>query len=307
VALSERLGALLAATEVVELGGGHQARVFRVVRGIGDVVVAKVVDSALVDRHELETRLAMITALCDLDRRVCRPSAIGRSVVAELADGDGGHGYVVCFEFADGTAPDPSVAADANLMGRELAALHTSMSRLPPTSLPAVTALPAARPGSEPIAGPHQLLHGDFNASNMRRVDDGLKIFDFDDCGYGPRAFDVANAMYMVLFDAVVQATPTMYETFKEAFLSGYIDTAGHAFDAALVDHLIDRRVATLESWLDDLDHAPPGIRTASADWHSTLRAFVDEYHETPPNRLSVRTTLDHRGIWRYDRSREWR
>ena len=80
----------------------------------------------------------------------------------------------------------------------------------------------------------------------------------------------------MVLFDAV--AAPI---TFKESFVSEYADTACYTFDAGAIDGFIDRRVATLTAWLDDVDHAPIGIRTASPAWHSTLRAFVHEFNRT--------------------------
>jgi Ser/Thr protein kinase RdoA (MazF antagonist) len=293
--LVERLAALLAATDIEELGGGHQARVFRVIRRVGDVVVAKVMDATLVDRHELDSRLAVITALSDLDGRVCRPLANDDRLVAGITGDDGRHYYVVCFEFAEGTAPDPAVPADANQMGRELARLHTSMSRLPVTPLPLVAALRTAPPGAISTPGEHQLLHGDFNASNLRKANGGLRIFDLDDCGCGPPAFDVANALYMVLFDAVVHTIPETYATFRESFVSGYIDTAPRLFDADVLDDLIDRRVASLEAWLDDLDHAPTGIRIASPEWHATLRAFADEYNRTGQRRRRTAPPLGHR------------
>jgi Ser/Thr protein kinase RdoA (MazF antagonist) len=282
VKLEQRLVELFAAVDIGELGGGHQARVFRIVRGVGDVVVAKVLDTGLVDRDELETRLAVISALSDRDRRVCRPLPIEQHLIAEIATREGRRHYVTCFDFADGTAPDPAVATDANEMGRELARLHTSMRRLPPTALPLVAALRAAPSAWLAIAGQRHLVHGDFNANNLRKDDSGgFRIFDFDDCGYGPPAFDVANALYMVLFDAVVHAAPETYTTFRESFVSGYFDTACHPFNADVLDDLIDWRVATLAAWLADLDHAPTGIRTASSGWHATLRKFVDDYTTT--------------------------
>jgi Ser/Thr protein kinase RdoA (MazF antagonist) len=281
--LGAQLVALVAAVDIEELAGGHQARVFRVVRRVGDIVVAKVVDAMHVDRDELETRLAVITALGDLDGRVCRPMANEAGLVADVTGDDGHRYYVVCFEFAEGSALDPAVPADAHRMGRELARLHRSMSQLPLTTLPLVAALRTAPPEAVSSAGEQQLLHGDFNATNLRRVDGGgVRIFDLDDCGYGPPAFDVANALYMVLFDAVVQASPGTYGTFRESFVSGYLETTRHTLDAGTLDRLIDLRVASLEAWLDDLDHAPTGIRTASPQWHSILRAFVDDYNSTP-------------------------
>ena len=273
--LTERLVVLLAAAEIEELGGGHQSRVFRVVRPDGDVVVAKVLDRAMVDRHDLDARLDVTAALADLDPRVCRPLPIGQRLVTEVTLADDRNGYVVCFEFADGTALDPSESADAERMGSTLSRLHAAMSQLPPTRLPLVAALQAALPGAAPVAGQHQLLHGDFNAGNLRQVNGVVRIFDLDDCGYGPPAFDVANALYMVLFDSVVQTAPETYRTFRESFVSGYVDASRHSVDDDVLNHLIDLRVDALRGWLDDLDSAPIGIRTASHDWLATLQSFV--------------------------------
>ena len=116
-------------------------------------------------------------------------------------------------------------------------------------------------------------------AANLHQLNGSIKIFDFDDCGYGPRAFDVANALYMVLFDAAVHHARAPYEPFKAAFVSGYTDEAALALDADVLTSLIDHRVSALSSWLDDLRTAPTGIRTASPEWHGVLRSFVVDYN----------------------------
>lgn len=113
------------------------------VRRDGDVVVAKVLDAAMVDRRDLDARLDATNALADLDPRVCRPLPVGRRLVTEVTLADGEQRYVVCFEFADGTALDPTDRVDAERMGRTLAQLHVSMRQLPPTRLPLVAALQA--------------------------------------------------------------------------------------------------------------------------------------------------------------------
>lgn len=64
--------------------------------------------------------------------------------------------------------------------------------------------------------------------------------------------------------------------------MSGYIDTSGHSIDDAVLDHLIDLRADALRGWIDDLDDAPIGIRTASPDWLATLRSFVDAPRPPP-------------------------
>lgn len=129
--LTERLVVLLGVAEIEQLGGGHQSRVFRVVRRDGGVLAAKVLDAAMVDRPDLDARHGVAAALADLDPRVCRPLPVGRRLVTE-ATLDGNDHYVVCFEFADGRALDPSSLADAERMGRALADLHASMSQLAP-------------------------------------------------------------------------------------------------------------------------------------------------------------------------------
>ena len=166
-------------------------------------------------------------------------------------------------------------------MGTTLAELHSSMRQLPPTPLPLVAALRTTSPDGMPDPGGHQLVHGDFNAGNLRVTGGVVRIFDLDDCGYGPPTFDVANALYMVLFDAFIQGAVEVYETFRRSFLAGYVDASGSSLPEEYLDQFIDLRVNALRGWLDDLDNAPIGIRTASRSWHATLRSFVADYPPT--------------------------
>ena len=275
--LAERLAAALAVTEVVELVGGHQSRVFRVRSGDGASLVVKLLDAARVDRAALDARLDVTAALADLDDRVCRPRLLGGRRVTELTASDGRTHHVVCFEFASGTPPDPADPADAAAMGVALAQLHGSMRRLPAAALPVVHALRTV-PDDPAAVGAHQLLHGDFGADNLRIAGGVMRIFDFDDCGYGPPAFDVANALYRVLFDSVTTVTTGAtgtYERFRANFVDGYVGASGAPLPDEVLDAFIGLRVRALGAWLDDLDGAPIGIRDASPAWHATLRTFV--------------------------------
>ena len=105
-----------------------------------------------------------------------------------------------------------------------------------------------------------------------------MRVFDFEDCGYGPPSFEIANTLYMVLFSATVDGEVETYPRFEDALLSGYASGAVGDIDRSAVDRFIDLRVRALVSWLDDLSTAPVGIRNASPAWHGTLRAFVDRY-----------------------------
>lgn len=90
--------------------------------------------------------------------------------------------------------------------------------------------------------------------------------------------FDVANALYMVLFDAFATGTPQAYKTFRPSFLAGYLAAPGSSLQEGTLDLFIDLRVQALRAWLNDPDSAPIGIRDASLCWRATLRAFVTGY-----------------------------
>jgi Ser/Thr protein kinase RdoA (MazF antagonist) len=276
VDLGERLAMLMDGATIHEVSEGRQSRVFVASRSAVDrPVIVKVLDASLVDRGELETRVAAVAELSDLNSSVCRPLPIDGRLVNKL-DVDGGYvGLVTCYEYAVGTALVADRSNDALVMGKSLALLHVSMRRLQPKSLPLVAALRTVRFDT---GGPMQLLHGDFNASNLRRADGVLRIFDFDDCGYGPPHFDVANALYMVLFDDMTGDSTSNYRTFTEAFLTGYSEASGRPIEPDEVQRFIDLRVAALESWLDNPVTAPTGIRTAPAKWHTALRSFIESY-----------------------------
>ena len=151
------------------------------------------------------------------------------------------------------------------------------MATLDAGALPLVAAIRTVRPDWD---GPVQLLHGDFNAGNLRVVDGWCRILDLDDCGRGPAAFDVANSLLMVRFDDATGGRPGTYASFEEAFLDGYRAAANTALDLDEVHALIDLRVDALEHWLDEPGTAPIGIRNSSQEWHATLRRFVSGHRK---------------------------
>lgn len=281
--LAVRVAEALGVDAVEELTGGHQSRVFRIAELDGRPAVAKVLDASMVDRGELDVRVGVTSVLADLDPRVCRPISVGERPVLELSSVGGFEHYLVCFEFASGTPPDPAHRDDALGMGAALSRLHLSMSQLPATPLPVVDALRTVPADGRRRVESYQLLHGDFGAGNLRRSGNAFRIFDLDDCGYGPPAFDVANALYMVLFDTATQGTPETYGTFRRFFVDGYASAAGPRLPEDSLDHFIELRVRALGSWIDDLERAPIGIRTASPAWRATLRSFVSSYRRSDP------------------------
>lgn len=274
--LAGRLTQLLDGVRVRELAGGHQSRVFETTADPdGRRMIVKVVDASLVDRGVHAARVETVAALARTGPHVCRPLPVNGQLVAEIDLGGDRRGLVTGTEHAGGRPVLAGRRDDARRMGETLATLHRSLRNLGPRDLPLVAPL---RVVPDDLSGPHQLLHGDFSAGNVRERDGLLRVFDFDDCGYGPASFDVANALYMVLFDDMTGDASAPYRPFEESFLSGYAAVAGDAPDDDELAHLIDLRVAALDAWLDDLVTAPIGIRTASPEWHGTLRSFVDEH-----------------------------
>lgn len=102
-----------------------------------------------------------------------------------------------------------------------------------------------------------------------------------DDCGYGPPELDVANAVYMVLFDQHRQGEPRAYDAFRDSFLDGYVAASGPPLLVDSVEGFVDHRVEALAGWLADLDTAPVGIRTAPTSWHTVLEEFVVTYRSS--------------------------
>ena len=277
--------ASLGFTDLRRIAGGWQS--VAVYGGTVDDqrVGVKVLDGRLADRDALDVRLDVLLRLRTVTDTVCAPVPVGGRLVNEVEPANGIEPayLVVAYEFAEGAAPDIGQPGDAAQMGRVLAELHVSMAALPPYPLPDLAAFPPLADLGTVAESPHQgrprqLLHGDFSSKNVRDAGARWRIFDFDDCGYGPVELDVANSLYFVLFDAMTGGDRDGYRRFREAFLRGYRDRSGSAATDPVLDRLITRRVLALASWLADPDTAPAGIRTASPAWRTTLDGFVQRY-----------------------------
>ena len=145
-------------------------------------------------------------------------------------------------------------------------------------------------------------MHGDFNAGNLRVTGGVVKIFDLDDCGYGPPAFDVANALYMVLFDAFIQGAVEIYETFRRSFLAGYVELPGPRYPRSYLDRFIDLRVQRPSRLArrprQRADRHPHRLRA----WHATLRAFVADHRAADPVSVAGALLPPDWGSWRDER-----
>jgi Ser/Thr protein kinase RdoA (MazF antagonist) len=274
--VSVSLSSFLGSDGLSRLHGGHQSLVYAAVADDGSRCVAKLREASGIDRGVLSTRMLMVAELAKLDPRVCSPLVRDGSHVLDV-DVDGTTHFGTLFELAEGEVPDNASSADARLMGAELAKLHASFDRLPEYEIPLVPALAAVdfQPGNAPL----QLIHGDFGSQNLRKTGVSVRIFDLDDSGYGPREFDVATTLYMVLFDAVVNDRISDFRDFEEAFVDVYTTASDEIpFDREALPAFIDLRVNALEMWLEEPHTAPAGIRTATSQWRNTLEQFAERY-----------------------------
>lgn len=278
--------------ELQRIVGGRQSLAVYRARVDGRLVAVKVCDSELVDRGMLDVRLEALSRLRRTDDVVCAPVPVDGRLVNGVRAAPTRLAYAVAYEFAEGDAPDIDLPGHAVQMGRVLADVHGAMAALGPVDLPALAAfppladlrrvtedlgVPRERLAASPV-GPRQLLHGDFSSKNVRIAGARWRVFDLDDCGYGPIELDLANSVYFVLFDALTGSGRDRYRSFRDNFLAGYRDRTGVVPSDTVLDSLITRRVLVLASWLADPDTAPPGVRTASDEWRSVLEGFVEDY-----------------------------
>ncbi len=251
-----------------ELHAGKQSRVLTGTVD-GRPAVVKFTDAQLADRSTLASRMAMTESLAEITDSVVAPIRIDDSLMHVV-----GAWLLTATPFVSGRPADTAVAADASLLGRTLGELHAALGQIEAWDLPPVPALV----DDHGDRSHWQLVHGDFSDQNVIVTPVGPSIVDFDDCGHGPVLYDVANSLYMVLFDAEVNASPDRYDAFRSPFLDGYADATERSPDLAVIDSLIGARIDALGRWVDDLDCAPIGIRTSSPEWQDVLRAFVDAH-----------------------------
>lgn len=257
-------------TSIEEVQGGYQSRVFRARRGGADLAV-KLTDGRRVDRKSFGSRLLVVKESATVNPQVVGPLPTGSDLVQPL-----GPWLVVTYPWIEGASPDPREHPDVTRMAEALARLHRSLRGLGCYDLPPLAALRAQPVDAATLPGELQLLHGDFSAANVLFGSDSLAIIDFDDCGYGPVEFEIANTLFMELFDAAMDDEPARYTRFRAWFVDAYRAEASTSIDDTVLDRAVDIRFGALCHWLDHPGEAPIGIRTSTPEWRRRLRAFVD-------------------------------
>lgn len=234
----------------------------------GQRAAIKLTESLLADRSALVARLEAVASLGAAYPNVVQPIEIEGALVQAF-----GGWLMAATPFIEGDQLDAGSADDAKVLGRFLAGLHAALGELQTCEIPTIAALETS--GLVERRSGWQLLHGDFGTQNVIVTPTMLRVFDFDDCGYGPIEYDVANSLYMEFFDSDVTNRWDAYEAFRPAFLAGYAEGSERELDIDTIDEMIGVRIEALGRWLDDLDRAPIGIRTSSPEWLETLSSFV--------------------------------
>lgn len=262
----------------------------------GERSVLKVTDSRHRSRGALETQLIMLNALKHHAANVCAPLPLTGDGHIFKIDVEGTPFYIVAYPYAAGKSVETT--EHGYRMGQALAELHGSMRQLsrhafdeigtgdnPAKVRDAARILKVSEQVYAAVSEGHrssdvQLLHGDFNAANLKIDSSTVTIFDFDNCVYGSPAYELANSLYMVLFDEVRRESGelTCYHNFRQDFLEGYRSASHELPLEAVIDAFISYRVLLLQSWLQRPEDAPLFIRQSSPSWLSTLQTFVQVY-----------------------------
>lgn len=255
---------------VAQLHTGKQSRVFDALLSEERSAI-KLTESRLTDIAVLTSRMETVEILGASLPSVVAPTRIDGALVQPIGDW-----LMTATPFIAGERLDENTEGDAVRLGSALAHLHSAMRQLEMSEIPTIAALVSTAADVDRTGW--QLLHGDFSSQNVIATPETLRIFDFDDCGYGPTQYDIANSLYMVLFDADVTKRPELYDAFRPAFLAGYEDGSNCRVADATIDEMIALRIDALGRWLDDLSTAPIGIRTSSPEWLETLTTFVTSH-----------------------------
>ena len=261
----------------------------------------KVVSADAVDAAALRGRLAAVRRLAGIAPAVCAPLDLDGAIISSLPGVDGHLDHVMLFAFADGRAPSPLLPADTEAIGATLALIHDAGRSIAHDDVPrfavidveaAALAPPSATDALLRVlervrrfdgSAPATLLHGDYGSHNLRMSAGEVRVFDFDECGVGPAEYDVANSLYLALFDLTVErGAGELFSAFRRDFLSSYDTVAATPLDRSAVDDLVILRAMMLSRWLAEPSIAPRGVAAADAAWKTRLAEFVTDFLAGP-------------------------
>jgi Ser/Thr protein kinase RdoA (MazF antagonist) len=172
-------------------------------------------------REEIDTELAMLRHLADCGVSVSAPLARRDGEMLTMLDCAEGERLAALFTAAPGREVDYKAFTEeqACAYGEAAASIHGAADSYsgprsrPPLDLAQLGLIEAV---AEPEIG---FCHGDFHGQNASESGGVFTFYDFDCCGWGFRAYDLAVFPWAF---AVGESPPERIESMGRAFLRGY-------------------------------------------------------------------------------------
>jgi Ser/Thr protein kinase RdoA (MazF antagonist) len=117
------------------------------------------------------------------------------------------------------------------------------------------------------------LIHADLHLGNVLFHRGGVKMIDFDDCGYGHRLYEVAVAIWELRDDPD-------YTAFRDALLDGY--RRHRDVEVAHLDDFIAVRQVAFDLWFTGMAQVNPAFAARLDKVHRWSLAMLDQV-ERPP------------------------
>jgi Ser/Thr protein kinase RdoA (MazF antagonist) len=111
------------------------------------------------------------------------------------------------------------------------------------------------------------LIHADLHLGNALFHRGGVRLIDFDDCGTGPRLYDLAVALWEL------RERPD-YSVFRKALLTGY--GALRKIDVTHLDDFIAVRQVAFDLWYTGIGQVNPAFAARLADVHRWSLSMLD-------------------------------
>jgi Ser/Thr protein kinase RdoA (MazF antagonist) len=256
----------IAGVECFERLPGQQNLVFGG-RVDGASVVVRLTNPQHRTASQIDVELDLLTKLSQTTALVVPPCPFPSGRLVETVRYTGQERLGTLFPYVSGEIFQPASFETAASLGALLAQLHAALASLHPRfDLPVMSQFSNAT----------RLIHGDFNFGNVLKTADGFLVLDFENACYSTYEFDVANCLYMALFDHRNSVQELLETELAPGLMAGY---ARHAtLSLSDVRESVSHRVSMLTGWLEGSDETPLSVSNSSSEWKGTLNAFVEAY-----------------------------